>query len=321
MKEQNPHKITAPSAISASPEGKKNKGLALMIFNEAMCFAMLILCTVFTAGFPLYLRIIIYTVLAALIFLGVLLPLKGRVAAFKFTVTADISALLILISYIILDAYGVFQDLSNIELIKSFILSTGPWGKVVFILLTILQTVVLPIPALVVSLVGTALYGRLEGFIYCTVGVMIGTVICFYIGRLFGPKIVNWIVGEEKTTKYRDILNNKGRFVFILMMLFPAFPDDILCMVAGLTTMKFGYFFIVTLLTRPVMLAFYSFFGTGEVIPFGGWGIWVWIAAFIAAAALFVLLTKYQEKLVELFDKGAKRRKEHGFAHKDKPEL
>jgi uncharacterized membrane protein YdjX (TVP38/TMEM64 family) len=297
------------------------KRWALVVLNECVCVAALVLFVIFLADLPLWAAITGHVVVAAAVFLGAFLPMNGWESLFKGLFTADVTVLLFLVGYIVLRRYGILDDLSDIELLKRIIVAGGPWGKLVFMLLTFLQTVILPIPSIVVSVVGTALYGPTQAFIYCTLGVMLGSVVSFYAGRLFGARLVGWICGAEKTQKYRELLNTKGRFAFILMMVFPFFPDDVLCMVAGLTTMRFRYFFVVTTLTRPVMLAVYSYLGTGSVIPFSGWGLWVWLGIFAFTSAAFVVLTKYQDKLIMLLSPKRRRMEKRGFDVKSKREL
>ena len=84
--------------------------------------------------------------------------------------------------------------------------------------------------------------------------------------------------------------------VLLVMLLFPFFPDDMLCMAAGLTKMTFKFFIIAVVLTRPVMIAFVSYFGTGKIIPFSGWGIPVWISMFVFMVALLYLLNYFIKK-------------------------
>jgi uncharacterized membrane protein YdjX (TVP38/TMEM64 family) len=62
------------------------------------------------------------------------------------------------------------------------------------------------------------------------------------------------------------------------MMIFPFFPDDILCMVAGLIRVSFKFYIISILICRSISIALISFLGTGELIPFTGWGVPVWIS-------------------------------------------
>jgi uncharacterized membrane protein YdjX (TVP38/TMEM64 family) len=316
-------KITAGELLPAKTV--KNNGniqrYTVLVINQIFCLAMLILAVIFFGKFPLYLQIIIYVFLAADIFLCVFLSMKNKDALCKLLFTGNFFAVIFAVAYIIMDRFGIFEHFSNVELIKEMILTTGAWGKAVFMLFTLLQTVIIPVPAFVVAMVGTALYGPMQAFVYTSIGVIIGSIVCFYIGRLIGPGLVNWIAGAEKAEKYRKMMGSKGRFVFIMMMLLPVFPDDMLCMVAGLSSMSFGYFFLVIILTRPIMLAVYSFLGTGNLIPFSGWGIWAWIAIIIVVIALCILIAKKQDKIYEFFNRKQKKRRLRGFDSKDKFEL
>ena len=182
------------------------------------------------------------------------------------------------------------------DLLRSYIASAGAWGIIVLFLLTILEVVVLPIPAAVTIVIGTYLFGAHISFVVSAIGTIVGSIICFYLGRVFGKKLVNWIVGTETVEKYSKLIEEKGKIPFIVMMLFPFFPDDILCMVVGLTNMKFSFFLTTVVLTRPVMVAFYAYFGLGEIIPFSGWGIPVWIALIALAVGILYLINYFLKR-------------------------
>ena len=81
------------------------------------------------------------------------------------------------------------------------------------------------------------------------------------------------------------------------MQILPFFPDDILCLVAGLTKMNFPFFLVTMVLVRPAIVATYCYLGSGELIPFSGWGIPVWIAIAVVCVVLAVLSFKYQDKI------------------------
>ena len=88
-----------------------------------------------------------------------------------------------------------------------------------------------------------------------------------------------------------------GKYLFFLMMMFPLFPDDILCAVAGVTNMSFNFFFWTNVLARGLGIACTVFFGSGAVIPFTGWGLLVWGIIFILIASLFYISIRYKEKI------------------------
>jgi len=195
----------------------------------------------------------------------------------------------ILLFYIILKTTGTLEKIQSFEHLKNLILKTKHWGIIVYLLLTIFQVVVLPIPSAIIILIGVAIYGAFWSFVLVTIGTYIGSIIAFWIGKTFGKKIVIWIVGEEATKKYSTLIYEKGKFMFALMMSFPMFSDDILCMVAGITNMTYKFFILTIVFARPVMIAATCFLGSGKIIPFSGWGIPVWIGMFLFCIALFLL--------------------------------
>ena len=217
-------------------------------------------------------------------------------SVYKFLTLLNIVATLVLVSYIALYYSGVLEKINNVEELRKFVKESGQWGILVLFGLTLLQVVVLPIPAAVTILIGVLMYGSTVSFIFSTLGTIAGSIICFLLGKFFGYRVVAWIIGDEKAKKYADFINEKGKIPFIVMLLFPFFPDDILCMAAGLTKMTFKFFIITVVLTRPVMIAFVSYFGTGDIIPFSGWGIPVWIGMFVFAVALLYFINYFINK-------------------------
>lgn len=198
--------------------------------------------------------------------------------------------------YILYCTTGLSEKFNDFDALKSFILDSGFWGAAVFIGITVFQVVVLPIPEAVTILLGVAIYGATWSFVLSVIGTMIGSLISFMLGKVFGRRLCNWMFGAESTEKYANILCEKGRFLFIIMLLFPAFPDDMLCMIAGITSMSYGYFILVCLLTRPVMIGLTAYLGSG-VIPLSGWGIPVWIAIVCLMLVAFIVISGIKNKI------------------------
>lgn len=205
--------------------------------------------------------------------------------------------LLILLIGLILRLCGVNDLFGSAERLREMILSAGAWGYAVFFAIQLLQVVVLPAPAAVFHLAGTLVYGPHIAFLLSSVSVICGSVIAFFIGRVCGRPAVEWCIGKEMTEKYAGMLGKTGNLLFILMQLLPFFPDDILCMVAGLSPMKFSFFLPTVILVRPIFIAAVCYFGTGDIIPFHGWGIPVWIGIFLFFGAAFCLYVRYQKKI------------------------
>lgn len=216
----------------------------------------------------------------------------------KWFVVFSVLILICVICFIIFKVTGLWEKVNSIEKIKNIVESGGIFSFLIFMLLQILQTTILQIPSILVTIAGSIIFGRWTAFFLSFISVMIGSIIMFWIGRKCGRKFLNWIAGKESADKWIDKMTN-GKYLFFLMMMFPLFPDDILCAVAGVTNMSFGFFFWTNVLARALGIACAVFFGSGAIIPFTGWGLLIWGVIFILIAALFYLSVRYKDKIDE----------------------
>ena len=210
-----------------------------------------------------------------------------------------IIACVCLLGYTILYKLNILSIFSNVYTLKEYILSTKEKGVITYILIQLLQVVFLPIPASVICIVGSLIYGALLGGIYCCIGVLLGSYISFFMGKIFGYKLVSWIVGKDNVDKYAEIIRKRGGFFLGLAFLLPMFPDDILCFIAGITKISTKKFFWITLITRPIGVMCMSYFGSGEIIPFNNWGVYVWGIILVLVIVFTIIMYKWQDKIQE----------------------
>ncbi len=216
--------------------------------------------------------------------------------------------LLILALFFVLKMTGLWEKVNSMEKIRAIVESGGVFSFLIFILLQILQTTVLQIPAFFVTVAGALIFGPWQAFFMSYIAIMIGSIIMFYVGRKAGRKFLNWIVGKESAEKWIDRMSN-GKYLFFLMMIFPMFPDDILCVVAGLTNMSFSFFLWTNVIARGIGVACTVFFGSGAVIPFHGWGLAVWAGLIVVVVVLFYVSIVYKDKIDDVLNQ---------FSHKNK---
>lgn len=155
---------------------------------------------------------------------------------------------------------GLFTDH---EKLKLFIKKLGFWGPIFFILLQIIQCVIPIIPGGVTLIIGVVLFGPVVGFIYNYVGVVIGEVIDFFLARIYGIKVVHALTSPQTFNKYAAWLDkNQTKFdrFFAITMFLPGFPDDVICMLAGLSKMRFRWFLPTLLWTKVPAIILYSLF-------------------------------------------------------------
>lgn len=275
------------------------------IFLALLSAAMIILSCIFLTSMHRVLKVSVIFLFTFGLVMFCLLDKKYK-TALRITTVIIIFAAVIIILYIVAEQLGWLSYLEDVDAIREFILSTKQWGIIIYLLLTIFQVIFLPIPSAVTILIGVLIYKPLIAFLLSLVGTYIGSAICFLLGKSFGKKLVAWMVGKENAEKYARMLNDRGKWVFALMLLFPFFPDDTLCLVAGTTTMKWKFFLLAMLFARLPLIAFTAFFGSGEIIPYSGWGIPVWIGIFALCIALIIIAAKLKNKFLSSTNKSKK---------------
>ena len=130
------------------------------------------------------------------------------------------------------------------ELLKSM----GIFGPLLFLLLQISQTIYPIIPGGLHNVIGDVIYGHFGGFLLNCTGMVIGSCIKQYD---------HYIAKMNDGPGFRRLL--KIGFVA------PIFPDDIFCMITGMSNITFKEFVKMVLLYRPASLFFFTFLSS-EII-------------------------------------------------------
>lgn len=278
------------------------QGLKITILSLTLLLSLyVILGTAFLMnGWGVLMRCVLYVagsagVIAGVLFFALKKDALSKTAFILVCLVALVFTVIVILNYTA-HLNELESDQAKIERLTDLIRGAGGWAMAVYILIQILQVVILPLPALVCYLPGAMIWNPGIATLLASAGVLIGTLICYFLGRVFGRRVVEWIAGKESCDKYADVLGKRGKVLFVLMQILPFFPDDILCLVAGLTKMSFPFFLVTMILVRPAIIAVYCYFGGGSVIPYSGWGIPVWIAIFAVCITLAVLSFKYQDK-------------------------
>ena len=237
-------------------------------------------------------------ILAALLFL-----LRGSQTVYKFMLTGLILAALILTICFILQATGFLDRIDSVEDLQALIDSRGSfWAPIIFIVLQMLQVFLLPLPGVLTVGAGVLLFGAWETCLYSYIGIVLGSLIAFAVGRVIGYRAAAWLVGRESLDKWLQKVKGKDRRLLTVMFILPIFPDDILCFVAGLSTMSWKYFIITQLIARAISVVATSASVAGMVIPYDTWwGILCWIIVGLAIIALFILLYKKGDAIEKWF--------------------
>lgn len=206
-----------------------------------------------------------------------------------------LSAVLLFFFYI-LQKTGFFEVVQTPEKLQIYLESMGGWMPVSYIVLQFLQVVILPIPSVVSTVAGVALFGAFRATIYSFIGILIGSIVAFFIGRKLGYRAVGWIIGKETLDKWRKKLKGKDNLFLTTMFIFPMFPDDVLCFMAGLSSMSTKYFLSMITVSRIISVSTtcYSF----NFIPFTTWwGLLIWGVLFAILILLFLYVYKHMDEI------------------------
>lgn len=153
-----------------------------------------------------------------------------------------------------------FQAASAQEL-QAYISRFAPYSHLCFFLLQFLSVVLAPIPSNISAAAGGMLFGTWCAFFLTYAAVVSGSLLVFWLARTLGRDFADRVVSRRLSEKYQDIIRSKTSVFLILAFLFPFFPDDVLCILAGLTSISFRRFALIVLLARPWGLLFASALG------------------------------------------------------------
>lgn len=279
--------------------------LISMLGILSIVFSVLYINT-FDSGFFNNYSTLIITVTTAIISVLTVLCItflsKSNKIIYKLFFLTIITITIVLILLYTLKTSGFLSKFDSVEKFRNYINSFGSLAVVLFIIIQFLQVVVLPIPSFITVGAGVLLFGAFKGALFSVIGIILGSLVAFFLGRIFGVKVVKWLVGENALRKGLNVIKGKDKIVLTFMFLFPFFPDDVLCFVSGITTMSPYFFIIMIFITRIITVFISSYSMNNNIIPYDTWwGILLWIIFFILTIALTICVYKYGEKIEDVF--------------------
>ena len=218
----------------------------------------------------------------------------------KLVISVLVIGLIVCVLYFVMKHFGL-TDMTSEE-VRQIVSSTGAVAPLIYILVSFVQVTLIPIPAAVTIVAGNFLFGPWLAFLYSYIGMIIGSVFAFWLGKVIGRPFVNWIAGSpEKVDEWLEKLKGREKILLFFMFLLPFFPDDILCSIAGILPISWGVFMIMQLITRTTSIGCTIIFMSGEFIPYEGWGLIVLVILAVICITAFILSMKYADKINDFF--------------------
>ena len=130
--------------------------------------------------------------------------------------------------------------------IQSMIQSYGPFG---LIFVMIFQTIVAIIPSeAVLMFAGTIGIKIFDIVIFGGLGLIIGSVIAFYIARIGGKPIIAKLIGEKWINRVDKWVEKNGIKAILISRLIPVIPFDLISYISGVTSLDFKYYLLATII-------------------------------------------------------------------------
>lgn len=205
-------------------------------------------------------------------------------------------------------ATGLISKINSIKALREYIEQAGNLAVILFIIFQFLQVIILPVPGSVSVAAGVALFGPFKCALFSFIGITLGSFTAFAIGRVIGFRAVSWIVGKETLEKWLEKVKGKDYLILSLMFLLPLFPDDVLCFVAGLSSMTWTYFIVMITVTRAISV-FSTAYSFGFIPLNTWWGLLIWLVLLALIVLSFWFVCKYSDKIDRFIKEKFKIRK------------
>jgi uncharacterized membrane protein YdjX (TVP38/TMEM64 family) len=223
-----------------------------------------------------------------------------------FLIASLVAALMLLIWLVVTDApliHFVVRLYRDKYFLRDTVAAWGWMAPLVFIAIQALQVIISPIPGEVTGPVGGALFGTTWAVVYSTIGLTVGTLTCFAIGRKWGEPLVRPWLSEHHWNKMNFILEAEGAILCFILYLIPGFPKDIISYLFGISPMPFWVFAIVSTVARIPGTWISSYFGAHV-----GEHQYLYAIAFIAlVTAVCLPLFYYRERIIRRFHRPSSR--------------
>ena len=144
--------------------------------------------------------------------------------------------------------HGIFQSTDSLQ---KFFQQFGQFAVIMFILFQVIQVIIPILPGGISSLAGMLMFGNGFGLLYSCIGLVIGEAIGFLLVRYYGVSFVQLILSPKKYQKFDQLLTRRTKDikkVLIVTLLLPFAPDDLICLVAGLTKLTFREYMQIVIL-------------------------------------------------------------------------
>jgi len=207
-----------------------------------------------------------------------------------------IAVLVIGLGFFIAWKTGLVSKIQDVEAMQEFFKSFGVWGYLIFILVFIAACVFM-LPGSMLTIVAGMAFGPITGGIVSLLGATLGATAAFLVSKYVARSMIEDKIGKnEMFKKIDDGVEKNGTSFLILTRLVPVFPFSFQNYAYGLTKIKIGTYFIVSLICMAPGAFIYAYMA-GEIVT-NGFSVGLLVKFALAGVILFgiSLIPKYIAK-------------------------
>lgn len=206
--------------------------------------------------------------------------------------------LLAIIAGVVLGAYFIMKACgwTDLQRIRDE-WGTSFWTYAIICALQAFQVVFLPITNQIITVPAALVFKDQLFYVFLAswIGIEIGTIALYFLGKYGGKKVVKWILSDEDKTERCANFLKRGKAFYPLGMVIGFIPDDILTTLAGMSGFGFWYVLGVSFATRGICAAA-SVWGWGFLTRQGWWGWMILIGGLALLLAGTIVMFIWQNK-------------------------
>lgn len=158
------------------------------------------------------------------------------------------------------EAWSVLTSGDTIK-IQQWFKDFGWIAPLVLIFAMVAQMFLIVVPTIALMVVSILAYGPVWGSLIVFVAVFTASSVGYWIGRYFGPGIVDKIIGHKTEKKVADFLKDYGFWAIFITRLNPFLSNDAISFVGGILKMSYRKFITATIAGIAPLTIFIAILG------------------------------------------------------------
>ncbi len=185
----------------------------------------------------------------------------------------------------------ILQIIGDQKAVSNYLQGYGSFGPVVLFGLLVAQVFVAFIPGHALMVTAGYVYGAV-GLCVVIVSTVFGSQVAFLIARRYGRDLIYKLASPEIIERWEKVARQQGILFYFFSFVLPIFPSDLMCYVAGISTISPRRFFVANVLGRTCCAVFITLIGIYGMRP----PVEFWIVAAVGMITLFVGWAVYKKR-------------------------